>query len=280
MPADFKLADHKLRTLRVEIFAGLVFGTFSDATAPLETYLGPDIAAHIRRVMAKPIRVLGSVNQYLHSNWKLYAENVRDSYHASLLHLFYTTFKLNRLSQKGGIIVDASGGNHVSYSKMATDQVSAEYDSADLRAKQEGFTLADPSLLKGRDEFGDGVTLQILSVFPGFILHQIQNSLAVRQVLPKGSGETELVWTYFGFTDDDAAMDRIRLKHTNLVGPGGYVSMEDGAVTNFVQRTLPGGAEDNSIVEMGGADTTSQETRVTESSVRGFWKAYRAHMGF
>ena len=30
-------------------------------------------------------------------------ENVKDTYHASLLHTFFTTFRLNRLSQKGGV---------------------------------------------------------------------------------------------------------------------------------------------------------------------------------
>jgi anthranilate 1,2-dioxygenase large subunit len=279
MPPEFAIAGRRLRPLRLEIFAGLVFGTFSDATPPLADYLGPEIAARIRRVMAKPIRLMGGVSQYLHGNWKIYTDNLRDSYHASLLHLFYTTFKLNRLSQQGGIVVSENGGNHVSYSKMRTDRQSADYDAAEIRAKQEGFALQDMSLLAGRDEFGDGVTLQILTVFPGFIMHQIQNSLAVRQILPKGVGETELNWTYFGFEDDDEEMKSIRLKQTNLVGPAGYVSMEDGAVVGFVQRALAGAAGDASIVEMGGSGTESQDTRVTESAVRGFWRVWRERMG-
>jgi anthranilate 1,2-dioxygenase large subunit len=278
MPADFSIAGRHLRALRVAIFAGLVFGTFSDDTPNIETYLGPEISARIRRVMAKPIKLMGGVSQYLHSNWKIYADNLRDSYHASLLHMFFTTFKLNRLSMQGGIIVSENGGNHVSYSKMATD-TNVDYDAATLRAKQEDFGLADKTMLNNRDEFGDGITLQILTVFPGFIMHQIQNSLAVRQILPKGVDETELNWTYFGFEDDDAAMRDLRLRQTNLVGPGGYISMEDGAVVNFVQRSLPGGMGDASIVEMGGAGTASQDTRVTESAVRGFWRAYRERMG-
>ncbi len=278
MPPEFSTAGRHLRALRVATFAGLVFGTFSDDAPAIETYLGPELAARIRRVMAKPIRLMGGVSQYLHSNWKVYADNLRDSYHASLLHMFFTTFKLNRLSRQGGIIVSENGGNHVSYSKMATD-TNVDYDAANLRAKQEDFGLADKTMLKGRDEFGDGITLQILTVFPGFIMHQIQNSLAVRQILPKGVDETELNWTYFGFEDDDDAMRDTRLRQTNLVGPGGYISMEDGAVVNFVQRTLPGGVGDASIVEMGGSGTSSQDTRVTESAVRGFWRAYRERMG-
>jgi hypothetical protein len=31
---------------------------------------------------------------------------------------------------------------------------------------------------------------------------------------------------------------------------------------------------------MGGSTAESQETRATEASVRGFWKAYRRHMGY
>ncbi|HEV2548510.1 MAG TPA: aromatic ring-hydroxylating dioxygenase subunit alpha [Stellaceae bacterium] len=278
MPADFDPAHHNIRALHVESFAGVVFGTFSSAAPPLEAYLGPAIAERIRRVMQKPLVLLGCNYQLLPSNWKLYVENVRDSYHASLLHLFFTTFRLNRLSQEGGIIVDESGGHHVSYSKMATDRQSAEYDGAVLRAKRDGYRLADPSLIAGYDEFGDGITLQILSVFPGFVLQQIQNSLAVRQVLPKGVGETELVWTYFGYADDNEALRRMRMKQANLVGPGGYVSMEDGAVGGFIQRALPGARDASSVVAMGGDGTASQDTRATEAAVRGFWKAYRAHM--
>src|SRR5262249_34785747 len=139
--------------------------------------------------------------------------------------------------------------------------------------------LADPSLLESVDEFGDGIQLQILSVFPGFVLQQIHNCLAVRQVLPKGVDATELHWTYIGFADDTPDLRRMRLKQSNLVGPAGYVSMEDGAVGGFVQRGVAAAPGAASVVEMGGALAESQDTRATEASVRGFWKAWRSHMG-
>ena len=134
-------------------------------------------------------------------------------------------------------------------------------------------------MLEGVDEFGDGITLQILTVFPGFVLQQIQNSLATRQLLPRGIDKSELVWTLFGFDDDDEEMTERRLKQANLVGPAGYISMEDGCVGGFVQRAVKGIEEDNSILMMGGGDASSQTYRATESSVRGFWKKYRALMG-
>ena len=128
--------------------------------------------------------------------------------------------------------------------------------------------------------FGDGIQLQILTIFPNFVLQQIQNCLAVRQVLPKGPGAMELHWTYFGFDDDSEEMRRRRLKQANLVGPAGYVSMEDGCVGGFVQRGAAAAADELSVVNMGGDGAESQETRATEASVRGFWKAYRRYMGY
>jgi anthranilate 1,2-dioxygenase large subunit len=55
--------------------------------------------------------------------------------------------------------------------------------------------------------------------------------------------------------------------------------MEDGCVGGFVQRGIAGAANEQAVIEMGGAETSSSESRVTEASVRGFWKAYRAQMG-
>ena len=71
-----------------------------------------------------------------------------------------------------------------------------------------------------------------------------------------------------------------RLRQNNLVGPAGYVSMEDGAVGGFVQRGIAAAEDELSIIEMGGAGAETQETRATEASVRGFWKAYRRYMGY
>jgi len=75
-------------------------------------------------------------------------------------------------------------------------------------------------------------------------------------------------------------MNRRRLKQQNLVGPAGFVSMEDGCVTGFVQRGIASAGDKVSVGEMGGQAAESQQTRATEAAVRGFWKAYRRHMGY
>ncbi len=231
-------------------------------------------------MLYKPVEVIGRFTQALPNNWKLYFENVKDSYHASLLHLFFTTFRLNRLSQRGAVIVSESGGHHVSYSMVDAPQAEAgkQYQEQGLRSDQEGYKLADPTLLAGFKEFDDGITLQILSVFPGFVLQQIQNCLAIRQVLPRGVEKTDLNWTYLGYADDTPEQRGVRLKQANLIGPAGFVSMEDGAVGGFVQRGIATAGDDQAVIEMGGDSTSSSPSRVTEASVRGFWKLYRRLM--
>lgn len=280
MPPGFCKESHSPSKLRVATFCGLVFVSFSDEVDAIEDYLGPEISARIERVLNKPVEVIGRFTQVLPNNWKLYFENVKDSYHASLLHLFFTTFRLNRLSQRGAVIVDDSGGHHVSYSMVDAPQTAAgsQYQEQGLRSDQEGYQLADPTLLSGFKEFDDGITLQILSVFPGFVLQQIQNCIAIRQVLPKGVESTDLNWTYLGYASDTPAQREVRLKQANLIGPAGFVSMEDGAVGGFVQRGIAAAGDQEAVIEMGGDSTSSSSSRVTEASVRGFWKAYRGHM--
>ena len=279
MPADAEPESQAPAKLRLALYHGLVFGTLSGETPPLEAYLGPEIAARVRRVMKAPVRILGGYSQMLPNNWKLYLDNVKDTYHASLLHLFFTTFRINRLSQDGGVIVGGDGGNHVSFTLRGTGTRGEEYEKGGMRSAQDGFRLEVPDVIDSVDEFGDGITIQILAAFPGFVLHQIMNSLAVRQVIPKGVGRTELVWTCFGYADDDDATTARRLRQANLVGPAGFISMEDGAATGFVQRGVAGAPDRSSVVEMGGREVGSDPSRVNETSVRGFWQAYRRHMG-
>jgi anthranilate 1,2-dioxygenase large subunit/terephthalate 1,2-dioxygenase oxygenase component alpha subunit len=49
-------------------------------------------------------------------------------------------------------------------------------------------------------------------------------------------------------------------------------------VGGFVQRGIAGAAGLEAVVQMGGEGVETGEGRATETSVRGFWKAYRQYM--
>jgi phenylpropionate dioxygenase-like ring-hydroxylating dioxygenase large terminal subunit len=118
--------------------------------------------------MRAPVRVLGSYSQMLASNWKLYMENVKDSYHASLLHTFFTTFRLNRLTQKRAGHQQAAA---ITSAIRLPPTPAAANTSRQACAPRRGFGLKRRKWCNV-DEYGDGIGLQILSVFPTFVLQQ------------------------------------------------------------------------------------------------------------
>src|SRR6202007_2743365 len=117
------------------------------------------------------------------------------------------------------------------------------------------------SVLGMHDEFHDDIQLQILSIFPSFVLQQVHNAVAVRQIVPRRVDSADLNWTYLGFTDDSPELRTHRLKQNNLVGPAGYVSMEDGAVGGFVQRAIKGSEHEHSVIERGGHEHAPKGAR-------------------
>ena len=278
MAPEFRKEEHRLQKLRVEVLGGIVFGTFSDKVAGLEDWLGADVVRGLTRVMNRAPTLLGRNTQILPNNWKLYIENVKDTYHASILHLFLTTFKINKLNMPGGIFINPDGGNHYSFAKLDYEAETAAYKDEGIRAESD-FRLQDSSVVESVDEYGDGVSVQILTVFPGMVLQQVRNTIAVRVIRPRGVDRTELEWIHLGFEDDDEEMTERRLRQGNLIGPAGYVAMEDGFIGGFVQRALQYNDEGAGVVMMGGHEAESQTFKASESAIRGFWKHYRALMG-
>jgi anthranilate 1,2-dioxygenase large subunit/terephthalate 1,2-dioxygenase oxygenase component alpha subunit len=281
MPDDFDMRQHGMPRLRTETYRGLVFASFSDQAPPLADYLGAEMRANIERVAGRRMCLLGTHAQYMPNNWKLYMENVRDSYHASLLHMFQAAFRINRLTMDGGVRLSEAGWHHISYSKESTDKGGDEtYSGKNLHAMDHGFQLADPSLIDRWNEYPCGTTLAIQSIFPNFIVQQIYNSIALRLCLPKGTGDCELMWWVLGCEDDTPEQRQTRVIQSNMIGPAGLISMEDGVVGGWVQRATRNDGDKTTVLEMGGRDVAASEgSRATEVSIRGFWSGWRSLMG-
>jgi anthranilate 1,2-dioxygenase large subunit len=282
LPDDFASEDHGLETLRVESYRGLVFGTFSRDTPALPAYLGESVCGFLDRTFKKPLRVLGHMRQTIPSNWKLYFENVKDPYHAGLLHLFHATFGLYRSTQEGGVKFNDDRSSSIIFN------IGGEYDIEEARKQYKGrekfdetYDLRDPSLLESRPDHDDGIANMIMSLFPSVVVQQIKNTMATRHIRPRGPDSFELYWTYVGYQDDDEELTKIRLKQANLVGPAGYISMEDGEATRSVQEAIRNANDSTSVVEMGGrGDVEDVDNLISEAAVRGFWRAYARLLGF
>ncbi len=276
MPPSFDLSSQRMQSLRVDTIGDLVFASFSEDALDLRSFLGPAMCRAIERIFVRPTKVIGRVSQRIGGNWKLYAENSRDSYHGGLLHLFYTTFGLWRPAQDSVAEIDEEYGFHNSFQirkpqEAKDDGVHKEETARPLDA----MALLDPSLLELRPDIGDDISLSIQSIFPSVVVQQIGQALATRHMIVREPGSMDLVWTYFGFEDDDEEMNRHRLRAINMVGPAGYVSLEDGEAVEICVDGMKGSMGHSQILmDIEKATNPTTPMGLDENAVRGFWKGY------
>ena len=281
MPKDFNKKDCSLKTMRVEEYKGLIFGTFSEEVESLYEYLGPKIRPEIDRIFDRKPKLLGYYRQVVPANWKLYVENVKDPYHAGLLHLFHVTFGIYRPTMSGKVIMDLEHGHSVLRTADINEEkneISSAYEGIDKY--RENYRLKDPSLFAVKPDYEDKVTNMIMTIFPNLMLGQVANTFQTRHVRPKGKDEFELYWTYFGFEDDSEEAIEGKLRQANFIGPAGYISLEDGEAGRLVQTGVTNRSDETSFVEMGGrGDMEDIDSLSTEVAVRAFWKKYSDAIG-
>jgi salicylate 5-hydroxylase large subunit len=295
MPPGFDLKDHGLIKLRVAVLHGLVFASFSESVESIEDYLGPQVMPWIERIFKGPagsrkLTLLGYNRQRIPGNWKLMMENIKDPYHPGLLHTWFVTFGLWRADQKSRMVMDAQGRHAVMISRRneggraaVTEGVTSFKANMTLHddrlldvVPEPWWKVADPSQ-PGQDIIP---TVTMITLFPGFIIQQQVNSLSTRHIVPRGHGEFDFVWTHFGFAEDTPEMTRRRLRQSNLFGPAGFVSADDGEVIELSQRGFAqGGGGGSTICELGGTGTDMTEHMVTETLIRsmyGYWRKVMA----
>jgi anthranilate 1,2-dioxygenase large subunit len=277
----FDMSRHGLQPLRVDQVGSAIFGTLGEAAEPLDEFLGPPIKAEIERLLARPVTILGYNRQRIRANWKLYAENTRDNYHASLLHEFLLTFGLDRSTQTGGVRMDARHRHNITWAEADSDTPDfARETYGAARIRNDYLSLKEPDLVAFRRERNDNLNLVVTSVFPAAVFVQISNSLAIRQIRPRGVEEFEVFQTMLGYADDPPEMTRHRLRQANLVGPAGLVSMEDGEAIEIAHRATKPDPMRSSVIELGGAGVISdRDYRVTDVPLRGFWSYYAELLG-
>jgi salicylate 5-hydroxylase large subunit len=278
MPEDFDPRQHGLERLRVTERHGVLFATFSQATPPFEDDLGASMLTYFDRVFdGRELRVLGYMRQRIRSNWKLMFENIKDPYHATLLHVFLVTFGLFRADQPSAVKMDASGRHAVLISQRGEQRTSP--GTREMRSMRADLVLHDPRLLAPVKEYAGDATVVMQTLWPNLIVQQQSNTLATRQLVTRGPGAFDLIWTFFGYAGDTEEMTRIRLRQANLMGPAGLVSVDDSEMMEFSQQGVAAYPEGAAVLELGGRGTEDAPHMVTEAAVRGFYKYYRELMG-
>lgn len=279
MPEEFQLEDHGLQELRVSTRGGAVFATFSQTVEAFEDYLGPTfLALYDRMFDGRELTILGYTRQLIPSNWKLMFENIKDPYHASLMHVFLVTFGLFRADQSSAIKMDAKGRHGALISRKGEQQVTA--DNAEMTNLRADLHLQDGRLIDPVREYPGNETVVMQTLWPNLIVQQQSNTLAMRQLIPRGPQAFELAWTFFGYADDTAEMTQRRLRQANLMGPAGLVSTDDSEVMKLSQDGVSSYPEAAGVLEMGGYDREDTDHMVTEAAIRAFYQYYCQVMEF
>jgi len=277
MPEDFKLEEHALQRLQVTERHGVIFAAFDPHVPSLEEYLGPSMLFYFDRVFdGRELRVLGYMRQRIRSNWKLMFENIKDPYHASLLHVFLVTFGLFRADQPSAVKMDETGRHAVLVSRRGEQKASE--GTQEMKSFRANFTLTDPTLLTPVKEFPGDATVVMQTLWPNLIVQQQSNTLAMRQLVTRGPDAFDLLWTFFGYADDSDEMTLLRLRQANLMGPSGLVSIDDSEMMELSQHGIGQYPDATAVIELGGRDARDEEHMVTEAPVRGFYKYYREAM--
>lgn len=277
MSACFKPSEHALEQLKVTERHGVVFASHAHDVEAIDDYLGPAILPYFDRVCdGRALKVIGTMRHRVHSNWKLQVENLKDPFHAALLHSFFVTFGIWRSDQETQVVVDESGRHSVLVSTASFQRAgAAQEDSAAARAPGD-FRLEDPCLITHEREYAHG-TGAILTIWPNLIVLQQMNCLAMRCVLPDGPDACIKSWTFFGYESDTPELLQKRLMQANLLGPSGLVTIDDNEVLAISQAGAAASSQGVAVLEAG-EGIGSADHMLTESALRGFHHYYRRVM--
>jgi len=281
MPADFDAAEHSPRRLRVTAHRGAVFASYSDTVELFTDYLGPDVLREFEATFdGRPLKLLGHYRHTLPGNWKLYHENLRDPYHATLLHTFLVTFGLLVAGNRSLMLMDASGRHGVMASAKSTAKSVSDDDKKEMRAYKENMALAEPRMMNFFPEFDSEWSVTMATIWPNLIIQREMNTLGVRHIVPTGPHEFIMKWTMFGYEGDDEEMTRHRLRQGNLMGPAGFLGIEDNEAIKFVQdgmQRVPG--KEHLVMLDPAVPAGTTDTLISEAAVRAMYRHWRAEMG-
>jgi apoptosis-inducing factor 3 len=281
MPADFRMESHSLRKLHVTTHRGVVFASYADGMEPFADYLGPDILREFEATFdGRKLRVLGHYRHSLPGNWKLYHENLKDPYHATLLHTFLVTFGLLVAGNRSLMLTDKTGRHGVMASAKSDAKSVSSDAKKEMRAYKEGMTLREPRFMDFVGEFDSPWSVTMSTIWPNLIIQREMNTLGVRQIVPTGPHEFIMKWTMFGFEGDDEAMTRHRLRQGNLMGPAGFLGLEDNEAIKFVQDGMQRVPNGEHLVKLDPAtEAGTSDTLISESAIRAMYKHWRQEMG-
>ncbi|ULH06120.1 aromatic ring-hydroxylating dioxygenase subunit alpha [Alcaligenes faecalis] len=282
MPRSFKNSEHGLKKLHVTTHNGVIFASYSDKVEPITEYLTPEILKDFEAVFpGKKLKILGYYRNELPCNWKMYHENLKDPYHATLLHSFLVVFGLLVAGNKSQMYVDPVHGRHGYMASAKSEDKYAEVsedNKKEMRSFVDDMRLRDERFLDYVKEFDSPWSVTMQTIWPNLIVQREMNTLGVRQIVPNGPNSLIMQWTMFGYEDDTEEMTRHRLRQGNLMGPAGFLGLEDNEAMKFVQEGVRRSSSEVNIIKLDESKLGTSNTLISEAAIRSMYQYYRQVM--
>ena len=271
-PPGFDRSRFNLARVHVRSYLGLVFVSLADEPLDFDTWLG-ELAQPLAEAVGGDgrLRLLGYQKVCYQSNWKIYMDN--DAYHAPLLHAAFRMLKWQggqgsqRRMPEGHWLIQSEVESHLSEVTLLKDPSVVDYRG--------GSTPRN----KGPGQ-GAGSVLVALWPLTGIANHL--DMFNIRYANPVGIDKVEVHFTYFAHADDDDEMVRHRLRQSsNMIGPSGFVSLEDATVFQRIQRALDTRPGHTYFLKGWSEDADLYNSRQNDEAPNAvWWEVYRQRMGF
>jgi anthranilate 1,2-dioxygenase (deaminating, decarboxylating) large subunit len=239
-------ADFPLRSLRVGVYAGMIFASFNPEVEPLDEFLGnakPWIDRFMKQGAGYPIKTQGEHKFTFRGNWKIQLENTTDGYHFPVVHKTFLESVDSETSQMLSFMTDEQAvtrslGNGHSVMVMVPEHVDLDVDDG-AEMLQERFQHVIDALSKDfppekvrrivRSLHGAGFNLNL---FPN-----VSMSMSFFRVLhPVSVDETQIRHIALGMDGGPEIANRERLRiHEHFQGPFGFGSPDDAEAWERVQ---------------------------------------------
>jgi anthranilate 1,2-dioxygenase (deaminating, decarboxylating) large subunit len=255
-------SDLPLKSLRVGIYAGMIFASYNEDIEPLEDFLGNArhwIDLFMKQGAGYPIKTQGEHKFSFKGNWKIQLENTTDGYHFPVVHKTFlqsvdeeTSEMLSFMSNEESIT--RSLGNGHSVMVMVPEHVDLDVDdgSEQLQGRFGHVTEAlskefPPDQVRriARSLHGAGFNLNL---FPNVAM-----SMSFFRVLrPVAVDETEIRHIALGMDGGPEIANRERLRiHEHFQGPFGFGSPDDAEAWERVQSGARAGRDVPILVNRG-----------------------------
>lgn len=263
-PKEFNKADYALRRPhRVEEFHGIIFVTLNADAPNLTDFLGTALQPLTNAMRGDGRMImLGAQRAHFNCNWKYYTDNGHDGYHPPLLHKAFAL-----LNWQGG------KGHHIE-----TDYGHSCFEYETSAYEDNGY-LKDPTIVDKRKDpkWGNRVGM----IAPGTIFSDHLDTLGLRFIVPNGPHDVIVHYTYFSHQDESEAYRQHRIRQSsNLLGPSGFISLDDGAVFGRQEFSTGAGGQNTFLKGVLPGVDPYLSTQNDEIGGTLYWAKYRELMGF